>query len=135
LLKKEIERLLKLGEITSEELKLVDLSGILKLLSTSTMKEFAGSKVLREQEFIALTKIDGAKGELILQGVVDLIVITDDGIIVVDYKTNASKREEFYVSQYKKQLDIYAEVAGASLEKKVIKKLIYPFSLGKFISV
>ena len=63
------------------------------------------------------------------------IPVTDDGIIVVDYKTNNSKREEFYIDKYKKQLDLYAEVASSSLDKKVIKKLIYSFALKKFIRV
>ena len=133
LLEKEIDRLLKKGEISKEELALVKLDEILTLLNSPQMKEFSNSRLLREQEFIALTKLEGANSELILQGVIDLVVVTDDGIIVVDYKTNNSKREQFYLSHYKKQLDIYSEVASASLKKKVIKKLIYSFALQKFI--
>ena len=108
---------------------------IIKLFESTEMKELSKGRLIREQEFIALTRLEKGSGELILQGVVDLIVVTDDGIIVVDYKTNASKKEEFYITHYKKQLDLYAEVAGASLDKKIIKKLIYSFELGRFIRV
>lgn len=133
--KMAIESLRKKGEITDEELKLVKENDFIKLFESTEMKELSKGRLIREQEFIALTRLEKGSGELILQGVVDLIVVTDDGIIVVDYKTNASKKEEFYITHYKKQLDLYAEVAGASLDKKIIKKLIYSFELGRFIRV
>jgi len=132
----EMDRLIKQGLIDESDLKYVNLKDIFDLLINPKFKELISSKLLREQEFIALTKLDGKdNGEVVLQGIVDLIAITDDGIIVVDYKTNNSKREDFYISHYKKQLDIYSEVAARSLNKKVIKKLIYSFSMKKFIAV
>lgn len=134
-LDQEIQMLLSKGKITTKELKMVNLSDILTLLQNPLMKEISKSKLLREQEFIALTEPKNNNASLIVQGVVDLIAITDDGIIVIDFKTNSSKSEEFYISHYKKQLDIYANVASLSLEKKVIKKLIYSFALKKFIRV
>lgn len=132
----EIGRVLKLGKITEDELRLINLNEIFALLTHQKFKEIASSKLLREQEFIALSKLEGKdSGDVILQGIVDLIAITDDGIIVIDFKTNNSKNEEFYISKYKKQLDIYADVAGKSLNKKVLKKLIYSFAMNKFINV
>ena len=132
----EIEKLIKSGKITQEELKLVNLSEIYTLLQDAKFKELLSSKLLKEQEFIALTNAQGESGgSVVLQGIVDLIAVTDDGIIVIDYKTNNSKREHFYISHYKKQLDIYAEVASRSLNKKVLKKLIYSFAMKKFIAV
>lgn len=133
--KKAVDELKKVGQLSPDELNLVSQSDIVKLLENPEMRELSKARMIREQEFIALTRVEKDAGELILQGVVDLICVTDDGIIVVDYKTNASKKDEFYLSHYKKQLDLYAEVAGASLDKKVIKKLIYSFAIGKFIRV
>ena len=131
----DIRKNLEKGLLTIEDLEMVDTRDILELLLNTEFRELTRGKLIKEQEFIALTKMQKNAGELILQGVVDLISVTDDGIIVVDYKTNNSKREEFYIDKYKKQLDLYAEVASSSLDKKVIKKLIYSFALKKFIRV
>lgn len=132
----EVNKLLKQGKITADELRLVNLEDILTLLQNPRFIELTKGRLLKEQEFIALTKLDGTEGgEVVLQGIVDLISVTDDGIIVVDYKTNNSKREDFYLSHYKRQLDIYAQVAGQSLNKKVLKKLIYSFAMKQFINV
>lgn len=132
----EIEKLLKLGKITAEELKKINLDDILTLLQNPRFIELTKGRLLKEQEFIALTKLDGSEGgEVVLQGIVDLISVTDDGIIVIDYKTNSSKKQDFYLSHYKQQLDIYAQVTGQSLNKKVLKKLIYSFAMKQFINV
>lgn len=136
--KKEIERLLKSGLITSEDINIVSLDGIYDLVTSSKMQELSRSQILREKEFIALTRLDKSKGSndsVVIQGVVDFIAITDDGIIIGDYKTNNFKSEAKFVEKYKKQLDIYAGVIAESYGKPVLQKFIYSFGLKKFIYV
>ena len=72
---------------------------------------------------------------VILQGVVDFISVTDEGIVIGDYKTNNFKSEDRFVEKYKRQLDLYADVIEESFGRKVIKKFIYSFALNKFIYV
>lgn len=128
----EIDRLCKLNKITKEELKRIKKSDILNLLQNPKFREILSGKIIREQEFIASS---GGAGSCIIQGIVDIISVTDDGIIVIDYKTNNSKNEEYYIKTYAKQLEIYADVVSRSLNKKIIKRLIYSFALNKFILV
>lgn len=132
-LKIELERLVKLNKLTENEVGLIKLDEIMNLLTQPLMKELSHSRILREQEFIALTKDSRGSEDMILQGIVDLVAITDDGIIVLDYKTNNSKSKKFYIEHYKKQLELYADVAAKSLGKKIVKRLIYSFRLNEFI--
>lgn len=64
-----------------------------------------GAKVYKEQPFVFKTAAapygyDG--GEMLVQGVIDLLIIKDGNAIVVDYKTGSIS------SKYKTQLSVYA---------------------------
>lgn len=133
-LNKEYKRLVSEGKVSAESLKLVNNDDILSLLNNEKFKELTKSKVYREQEFIALTKVGNhEKDGIVVQGIIDFVAVTDDGIIVIDYKTNNWKNEQKYIDHYKQQLDIYAKVVSESFGKPIIKKMIYSFALKKFI--
>ena len=87
-----------------------------------------------------LTKIQEDDLTLI-QGIIDVFWMEEDGIVLLDYKTDRVKCEQELVDRYQAQLALYAE----SLERiyttedgkrgTVKEKLIYSFSLGKLILV
>jgi len=64
---------------------------------------------------------------VVVQGIIDMLIITAGGIIIVDFKTdriaadNAKKRAELYRSQ----LELYARAAGSILKKSVLAKWLY----------
>ena len=71
-----------------------------------------------------------------IQGIIDLYFEEDDGIVLVDYKTdkvNAYNGEEILKERYYKQLDLYKDALERMTGKKVKEKIIYSFSLGKEI--
>lgn len=51
--------------------------------------------------------LEGA--EPYVQGIADMFFIEDDGIVLVDYKTDKTDDEQKYKDDYKLQLDIYKE--------------------------
>lgn len=137
-LEENINFLIKRGKISIEEVNRVNLDSVLKLLTNPKFAKYTTYDILREQEFIALTNVSETKKKndsVILQGVVDIIVVTPEGIIIGDYKTNNYKNEAKFVEKYKKQLDIYASVVEENFGIKVIEKFIYSFNLNKFIAV
>lgn len=87
-----------------------------------------------------LTKIQEDDLTLI-QGIIDVFWMEEDGIVLLDYKTDRVKCEQELIDRYQAQLALYAE----SLERiyttedgkrgTVKEKLIYSFSLGKLILV
>lgn len=75
---------------------------------------------------------------VLIQGVIDAWYETDDGIILIDYKTDRVRRadgEKVLSSRYKKQLDYYEYAIYSITRKKVSKRLIYSFSLKKAFEV
>lgn len=119
----QVERLLK--EFNDENL---DSNLIKKLVKLPIFDEFSKAKyILTEREFYAKLSTDkikksNADGEFVLQGVIDLVAIFDDGIVVMDYKTGKCNQEK--LDGYKFQLETYAEIAEKIFAKKVTKKLL-----------
>ena len=135
-----IQNLVKMDKLDISDYNLVNPKEIWELLSNKTFVEMLKGNVMREKEFIALTKIAGSKNKnnsdsVLLQGVVDFVSVGSDGAVVVDFKTNNWKDEDRYVSNYATQLNMYSQVLEESLGIKVRKKYLYSFTLGKFIEV
>lgn len=74
---------------------------------------------------------------IIVQGIVDCYFEEDDGIILLDYKTDYATEEniEELINKYKIQLEYYKTVLQKIIEKPVKEKYIYFFGLDKEVSI
>lgn len=77
--------------------------------------------------------LEGA--EPYVQGIADMFFIEDDGIVLVDYKTDKTDDEQKYKDDYKLQLDIYKEALEKEFSMPVKQMIIYSFTLGRFIDL
>ena len=112
----------------------------------------AAKQVLRELDFItalpasAVLAAQGAalppagseasKAQVLVQGIADIVLVFDDHIELLDYKTDRKKTEEEFLAAYRPQLNLYA----IAIEKRfaplrVTYKGIYSFHLNKLIEV
>ncbi len=83
--------------------------------------------ILQEREFIAkmpsaMINSNSKDDQFILQGVVDLVVIKENEIYILDYKTG--KCHEDKLKKYEIQINAYADVIERAFRKKVSKKII-----------
>ncbi|MGI8776387.1 MAG: PD-(D/E)XK nuclease family protein, partial [Acidimicrobiales bacterium] len=63
-------------------------------------------------------------GDGVLEGYIDLLYRDDDGLVVVDYKTDAWRPEtdlEAKVERYRVQLDAYAQAVTAVVGEPVVR--------------
>lgn len=74
-----------------------------------------------------------SQDQFILQGVVDLLFEEDDGLVIVDYKTDQVKSETILIERYAKQLCFYARAMEQCIGKKVKQCIIYSLTMGKEI--
>ncbi len=74
---------------------------------------------------------------VVVQGIIDGFFREEDGIVLVDYKTDwVPEREEgFLKEKYGAQLDVYAEALERLIGGKMKEKIIHSFYLGKGILV
>lgn len=85
------------------------------------------NQVFREWQFtyaLAQPEIDE---KIILQGVIDMLILTHEGITVIDYKTDKISAEQIpsQTEKYRKQLDLYAQAASEILNKPITAKYLY----------
>ena len=129
--------------LSPEEYGLLNQEKLKKFLDSSLGQLFAkaykGNSLYREQHFMQeveyekLFPEDGGDNveKVILQGIIDAFIMEEDGIILVDYKTDRVKDGEELRNRYQKQIDLYSEALGQILGKKVKRRVLYSFSLGE----
>lgn len=59
----------------------------------------------------------------------------EDGLVVLDYKTDRVRTADELVRRYQSQLTYYARALSQITGKAVKEKIIYSFALGKEINV
>ena len=92
---------------------------------------------MQEVEYEKLFPEDGGDNveKVILQGIIDAFIMEEDGIILVDYKTDRVKDGEELRNRYQKQIDLYSEALEQILGKKIKRRVLYSFSLGEEVDL
>ena len=139
----QVMLLLDQGILTQEAAELVDCSALAEFFATPLgYKVRTREQVLREFKFSILD--DGASyGEgleeerILLQGVVDCAIIEEDGITVIDFKTDRIKEEnlETAAEQYRPQVEAYADALGRIFNKKIKQAVLYFLHINRFVDV
>ena len=128
------------GSVAAEA---VDTERIRAFLATPLAQEIRQARqVWREYRFALLMPAalydPAAEGEeLMLQGVVDCAFRTEEGLVVVDFKTDrlAPGEEPQRAEEYRPQLEAYAQALERVMEEKVCRKVLYFFSTGATINL
>ena len=133
--------------LSSEEYGLLNQEKLKKFLDSPLGQLFAKAykenTLYREQHFMQeveyekLFPEDGGENveKVILQGIIDAFIIEEEGIILVDYKTDRVKIGEELRNRYQKQIDLYSEALEQILGKKVKRRVLYSFSLGEEVDL
>lgn len=131
----ELERFVTAGMLAREDAELVDPRQILGLFASELGKRIATAhKVLREFKFSVLvpSKI-GSDDKILLQGVVDCALVEEDGITVIDFKSDHVTEEtlESKNAAYRPQVNAYAQALSHIFGMPVKEKWLYYFAMDK----
>ena len=126
--------------ITAKEAKAVDIKRLAEFSKTSFAERISKAKeIFKERPFyinINASKLidDSADENILVQGIIDLYFVEEDGkIVLVDYKTDFVKDEKELVRKYKRQLDIYKTALEQATGRRVDEVYIYSVYLNKEI--
>ena len=105
-------------------------------------KLLSGAQYLREFKFSILDDGSnygpGLQGEqVLLQGVVDCALIEEDGITVIDFKTDRVNGEtvQAAVERYRPQVETYAEALRRIYGKPIKASCLYFFAMDAFCQI
>ena len=115
-----------------------------KFLNSQLFSIIKGAdKIYKEMPFnlnVSVKNIFGvddasASDEIMVQGIIDLYAETQEGYIVVDYKSDHLFNSEEFKDRYQKQLEYYKLALETMTGKKVLGTYIYSFSMEKEIKI
>lgn len=137
----EIARLVQKGFLTEEQGRLVDCGQIARFFGTEIgIKLRTGTPYLREFKFSILDQgsnygEDLEEEQVLLQGVVDCALLEEEGITILDFKTDYVTEDtvEDRAANYKPQLETYSDALCRIYEKPVKACYLYFFRLNRFI--
>ena len=139
----ELKALADSGRITPEQAEMVNPKTIARFFESEIgRKLLAGAQYLREFKFSILDDGSnygpGLQGEqVLLQGVVDLALLEEDGITVVDFKTDFVSQENFQnlIERYRPQVETYASAMGRIYGQPIKASYLYFFHVDQFIAI
>lgn len=131
--------------IPAEEDKLVGLKKVEAFMRTELAKRMGRAqqknKLYKEQPFMMGVKANTVNEsfpdteDILVQGVIDVYFEEDDGLVLMDYKTDRVSEAAELMKRYRTQLVYYSEALERLTHKKVKEKLIYSFALQQVIAV
>lgn len=134
-----IQSFVEKGKMTETAAELVFLPDIWRFLESDLGKRVAKAQgkghLFREKQFVmgvpARETGDWDSDELVLvQGIIDSYFEEEDGLVLIDYKTDYVDFPQELVMRYKTQLDYYERALTQILKKPVKEKIIYSYRLG-----
>ena len=139
----EILRLTQEKFISEQQAAIVNCERLFKFFDSPIGRKIRSSNdVLREFKFSVLEDankyFENANGEeILLQGIVDCAIIEDDGIVVVDFKTDFVTNDtiEAKAQGYRPQVSVYADALSRIFRKSIKCAMLYFFSVDEFVDV
>lgn len=131
----ELRRLVDSEKLTAAQAEMIDCTALITFFESPIGIELRNAtNVLREFKFSILD--DGSsfgKGledeKILLQGVVDCAILEDDGITVIDFKTDrvTGSHLDMAVQHYRNQVEAYAFALSRIFEKPIKRACLYFF--------
>ena len=137
----EIAHLQETGILSQEQVNMVNPAQIAAFFETPLGQRLRqGTPYIREFKFSILDSGEkygeGLEGEqVLLQGVVDCALLEEEGITVLDFKTDRVTEETLpeVVRRYRPQVETYGEALSRIYEKNVKEMYLYFFHLNRLV--
>ena len=140
-IQEELLRIRQAGFLSEDQANMVSARKIAPFFDSEIGKKLvSGTECIREFKFSILDGGEkygeGLQGEqVLLQGVVDCALLEEDGITVLDFKTDFVTEEtlEQVTDRYRIQLATYADALSRIYEQRVKASYLYFFHLNRFV--
>ena len=141
----ELERLREGGWLTEHTVRHADRGALEAFLHSAVCKRMCSAKkLLREYAFFTAVPAKYVQADLderfamrpvAVQGIADAVLVFDDGVEIVDYKTDHVRDGEILREKYRRQLLLYRAALEKKLSLPVNKCTIYSLYLSQEIDV
>ncbi len=142
-LEDELTRLVALRHMTKAQADAVPRDKLLRFFSSELGKRILMAKEVR-REFKFSVLVDAADyqhalqgEEVMLQGVADCFLIEEDGIVLIDFKSDRIGEHEISerAEHYRGQLDAYSRAISSIFELPVKERILYFFAIDRAVII
>lgn len=144
-LEEKLHELIQKELLTEEQAEAIDLSLVYDFTNTTLFERIQKARnVYREIPFTyAMPASENSNEKVMIQGVIDLVLEEDDGLVLIDYKTDAiTNRFDSFAEavpilkqRYDVQLELYAKALRDIWKKNVKAKYLYFFDGSHILEV
>lgn len=141
----ELERMVEMGYLSRIQADSVDTGKIRAFFESDLYCRMKSAKqVWREKKFmvaVAHLEIDNALMEILkksdgmIKGIVDMMFEEEDGLVIVDYKSDRGVSAVELAKRYSVQLQLYKAAVELTVKKKVKAMYLYSIELEKEIPI
>ncbi|MHC4842592.1 MAG: helicase-exonuclease AddAB subunit AddA [Planctomycetota bacterium] len=81
--------------------------------------------------------VSGIDEPIIVQGIIDMLFFTADGLVIIDFKTDSVSLDQLKdrADSYRPQLQLYAKAAQKILNKKAVSSFLYFLKIEKAVQI
>lgn len=144
-IEEELQKYVRLNRIKESEIKKIKIDAIDQFIHSDVARrmrkaQLAG-KLYKEKQFVfgikakEIYKESNSEELILVQGIIDVFFEEEDGIVLLDYKSDMVKEEGVLVRRYKIQLEYYRKALEQMLQKKVKEMILYSLYHGKEIRI
>ncbi len=146
-IREAVQELIHTGRLRQQEESVLRYGRLYRFFSSALGKQMRQAdeqgRLHREQPFViekpACELFDDRTEEdaVLVQGIIDGFYETDEGIVLMDYKTDSIQKgeEEVLINRYRTQMELYREALEQMMDRPVIRCVLYSFSLGKEVEI
>lgn len=145
--RRSVEELVRTGRMRQEDTAVLRYDKLAAFFASELGQKMAKAQergvLHREQPFVTGRKArdifpDREEDDTILvQGIIDAYFEEEDGLVLLDYKTDSLKpgEEDKLIKRYQTQMEVYREALESMTGKKVRECVLYSFALKKEIKI
>ena len=136
-LKRELEE----KRLTEEYFQAVGTAKVVRFLRSETAYRMwradCRGGLFREQPFVLGIDARRLKGDfpagetVLIQGIIDVFFVEEDGLVLLDYKTDSVSSMGELWNRYGTQMDYYQEALQKLMGRPVKERILYSFHLGR----
>ncbi|MBQ9894917.1 MAG: helicase-exonuclease AddAB subunit AddA [Ruminococcus sp.] len=141
----EIENMVEKGYISAAQAESIDRANASAFFDSDLYERMSKAKeVWREKKFmVAVSQLDIenklmevlSRSDGMIKGIVDLMFEEEDGIVLVDYKSDRGISAERLAERYDIQLRLYKSAIELTMNKKVKAAYLYSFELKRSVHI
>ncbi len=144
-LKEQMAWMEEQGRIEKDLLVLVSFPALQRFLETPLGQRMhraaCAGKLYKEKPFVmgkpAKEALEESSSEemILIQGIIDVFFEEEDGIVLLDYKTDHVRNKKELAERYRTQMELYAQALERALFCPVKEKLLYSFCLHEIVTL